>query len=94
MVALGVGEMVGGLFIGLIIDHFGNRMAAVANIVLISIQTFLTLYYIIVYEYSWVAFVMTFVWGFADSANCTHTSEMLGFEFESNSRPYSIDNLG
>ena len=37
MVALGVGEMVGGLFIGYIIDHFGNRMAAVANVVLILI---------------------------------------------------------
>ena len=37
---------------------------------------------------------MTFVWGFADSANCTHTSEMLGFEFNNNSQPYSIDNLG
>jgi len=37
---------------------------------------------------------MTFAWGFQDSANNTHTSEMLGFEFESNSQPYSIDNLG
>jgi hypothetical protein len=36
---------------------------------------------------------MTFMWGFQDSANNTHTSEMLGFEFESNSAPYSIDNL-
>lgn len=37
MVALGVGEMMGGLFIGYIIDNYGNRKAAVANILLILI---------------------------------------------------------
>eukprot|EP00347_Sterkiella_histriomuscorum_P005421 403356681 len=94
MVALGVGEMVGGLFIGQIIDRYGNRKAAVANVVLILIQTGITITYIVIYEYSWLAFLMTFAWGFADSANCTHTSEMLGFEFDNNSQPYSIDNLG
>lgn len=36
---------------------------------------------------------MAFLWGLQDSANNTHTSEMLGFEFDNNSEPYSIDNL-
>jgi hypothetical protein len=53
-----------------------------------------TVIYILQYEYGWLAFFMSFVWGFVDSANCTHTSEMLGFEFDNNSQPYSIDNLG
>lgn len=64
MVALGVGEMVGGLFIGYIIDHFGNRKAAMANVVLILIQTAVVITYIVIYEYSWLAFLMTFLWGF------------------------------
>lgn len=85
MVALGVGEMIGGLFIGQIIDRYGNKKAAIANVVLILIQTGITIIYIVIYEYSWLAFLMTFSWGFADSANCTHTSEMLGFEFDNNS---------
>jgi MFS family permease len=37
MVALGIGEMVGGLFIGQIIDRYGNKKAAMANILLISL---------------------------------------------------------
>ncbi len=36
---------------------------------------------------------MTFTWGVQDSAVNTHTSEMVGFEFEDNSRPYSVNNL-
>ena len=37
MVSLGFGEMVGGLFIGQIIDRYGNKRAAMANIGLIII---------------------------------------------------------
>lgn len=60
---------------------------------MIIIQTVFTLVYLYIDTYNWFAFVMTFMWGFQDSANNTHTSEMLGFEFDSNSEPYSIDNL-
>ena len=40
---------------------------------------------LLVFSHEVLAFLMTFAWGFADSANCTHTSEMLGFEFDNNS---------
>ena len=85
MVALGFGEMLGGLFIGYIIDRWGNKTAAYSNMMLIAFQTAITIEYIYAYEYGWLAFFMSFVWGFTDSANCTHTSEMLGFEFDNNS---------
>ena len=49
--------------------------------------------FLAVNQYGWLAYVMAFLWGLQDSANNTHTSEMLGFEFDSNSEPYSIDNL-
>ena len=37
MTALGVGEMVGGLLIGLVIDKKGNKHAALVNIILITL---------------------------------------------------------
>lgn len=93
MVAFGVGEIIGGLFLAQIIDRVGNRAATYANIVMIILQTCITLLYLSIFEYNWLAFAMAFMWGFQDSANNTHTSEMLGFEFDSNTQPYSIDNL-
>jgi predicted MFS family arabinose efflux permease len=37
MVALGFGEMIGGLFLGYIIDRWGNRKAAYCNMVMITL---------------------------------------------------------
>lgn len=93
MVAFGVGEMLGSMLIGIIIDKKGNRAAIVTNLILIFTQTVFTLAFLTVNEYNWLAFIMAFLWGLQDSANNTHTSEMLGFEFDNNSEPYSIDNL-
>ena len=64
MVAFGVGEILGGLFLGQIIDKIGNRAAAVANIVMIITQTIITLTYLYIFEYNWLAFGMAFMWGF------------------------------
>lgn len=82
MTALGVGEMMGGFFIGFIIDKVGNRAAVYSNLVLIVIQTVFMLLYLYSNTFGWLAFAMTFTWGFQDSANCTHTSEMVAFEFD------------
>ena len=35
MVSLGVGEMMGGLLIGQVIDKFGNRAAVCTNVILV-----------------------------------------------------------
>jgi hypothetical protein len=37
---------------------------------------------------------MTFLWGVNDATVNTHCFEMLGFEFDNNSEPYSVFNLG
>jgi len=36
---------------------------------------------------------MTFMWGFQDSSVSIHLNSILGFEFEGNSEPFSIDSL-
>jgi len=44
-------------------------------------------------EYSWVAYLMTFLWGLQDSSVSIHLDAILGFEFESNKEPFSCDVL-
>lgn len=64
MVSFGVGEILGGTFLGIIIDKKGNIAATFANIIMISVQTVLVLAFLYVNEYNWLAFAMTFMWGF------------------------------
>ena len=49
--------------------------------------------YIATRNYLWLAFVMTYLWGFFDGALCTHTNSIIGFEFESNSQPFACLNM-
>lgn len=93
MIFLGIGEIVGGLFNGQVIDKLGNRASTYVNLVLIVIQTLVTVTFIHVGVFSELAFVMTFIWGLQDSASNIQAQEILGFEFESNSTPFSVFNL-
>ncbi|MFS8160083.1 MAG: hypothetical protein ACMG6E_07715 [Candidatus Roizmanbacteria bacterium] len=81
MVAFGVGEICGGPILGFVVDKKGNKAATVTNMIMISIQTMFVLLFLYFNEYNWLAYAMTFTWGVQDSANNTHTSEMLGYEF-------------
>ena len=81
MVSFGFGEVFGCFFLGVIIDRFGSRKSVFANIILLSITTLFTLIFLVEYDYDVITFVMTFAWGFQDSAINTHTQQMLGFEF-------------
>lgn len=93
MVAMGVGEMMGGLFVGKIIDTFSSKAAVIANVAIIAVMTIVSVAFIAIDKYNVLAFVMTFMWGFQDSAINTHTGQMLGFEFDSNVEPYSVFNM-
>eukprot|EP00347_Sterkiella_histriomuscorum_P023914 403332950 len=93
MVSLGLGEIVGGFFIGQVIDKMGNKSASIINMVCVAIQTLVVILFLYRNKFSLMVFFMTFIWGFADSGVNTHISEILGFEFDNNSEPYSIFNL-
>jgi MFS family permease len=82
MTSLGIGEILGGIYTGYIIDKFGNKVATYSNILTVIIQTVFALSYIAIGDYGWLAYVMTFTWGFSDNGVNTHLSEMMGFEFE------------
>lgn len=87
MVALGLGEMIGCLFIGYIIDRFGNRLTSIFSLSFILAQTFITVVFLILNTYGPLVFLMTFTC-LADSVVNTHMQEISGFEFEDKIRPY------
>ena len=81
MIPLGIGQIIGGAIIGQIIDRKGMRVGIAFSMVLVTLAFGLMLYYIHVYEFTWLTFLVTFAWGLQDSTlnnllNCT-----LGFEF-------------
>jgi MFS family permease len=93
MVMLGVGEVTGCFFIGLIVDRFGSKTAILCNIVLITLMMSSTIAFIIIFEFNWIVWLMCFLWGFTDSAVNTNTQEMIGFEFDNNCEPFSVANI-
>lgn len=93
MVAFGLGEVVGSAIIGQIIDKWGSRAAALANVCIIISMTGVTLSFLLVNSFNWLAFAMTLLWGIQDSTVNTHCFEMLGFEFDNNVEPFSVFNL-
>jgi len=63
MTAFGVGEVVGGLFIGYLIDNKGSKFVVVTNVVIMILMVFVTLFFASLFSYNPLAFVMTFLWG-------------------------------
>ncbi len=93
MILFGIGEILGCFFIGTIVDRLGSRTASVMNIMIMVAMTLCTCTYCYIWEFSWLAFLMCFLWGFQDSAINTHSGEILGFEFDNNSEPFSVYNI-
>ena len=64
MVVFGVGEILGCFFIGFIVDKFGSRIAAMVNVFIILLMTGATLAFLFHNEFGFLAFLMSFLWGF------------------------------
>ena len=64
MVLFGVGEVLGCFFIGYMVDHYGSRISVFINLSIIVVMIGLTLGFIMQYEYNFLVFAMTFMWGF------------------------------
>lgn len=91
--SLGVGEIVGSLFIGWVVDKRGNRPTITCTVISVVLQTFFVLLFLWQNSYGVLTHVMTFIWGFSDGIVNTHVQDILGFEFApDNVRPYSIFN--
>lgn len=57
---------------------------------LVFITVVLTLIYLHTKEYGFFVYLVAFMWGVEDGAVNTHCLEMLGFEFDDNTEPFSI----
>lgn len=93
MVSLGFGEIAGAIFMGVVVDKLGTKKSSFINVALVFIQTVAVLAYLYINEFNALAFVMTFCWGLQDSSMSIHLDAILGFEFDSNKEPFSIDVL-
>jgi len=63
MIAFGFGEIIGGLLMGKLFDHFGPRKANFFNVLILLMTFSVTLYGLSELRYGWITFLMTFVWG-------------------------------
>jgi predicted MFS family arabinose efflux permease len=90
MVAFGFGEIVGGLSIGQVVDRKGSKIASLVNMAYVLFTVLLTGIYLHSPSYGFLVFFMSFMWGVEDGAVNTHCLEMLGFEFDDNTEPFSI----
>ena len=93
MISLGFGEVVGGLAMGGVIDKIGTKRSCFINTINISMACGMVIYYIVLDTYSWKAYVMTFLWGWQDSCISIHLDAILGFEFDTNKEPFSVEAL-
>ena len=64
MIMFGLGEILGCFFIGKIVDKFGSKKAAYANIVIMVLMVIITVVYILIFQFSVLAFILCFLWGF------------------------------
>jgi Na+/melibiose symporter-like transporter len=93
MVSLGVGEVVGAIGMGIVVDIIGSKRACILNIFFIAIAASSIVLFLFLNEYSWLAYLMTFLWGVQDSCISIHLDAILGFEFDTNKEPFSCDIL-
>ena len=81
MIFFGVGEVLGGVLSGPIIDSIGTFWGCYVNVLIVLIEGVVTVISIHSGEYNWVTYFMCFMWGYQDGALNVHSFNILGFEF-------------
>ena len=87
---LGIGEMVASLIMGQIVDKLSNKMGCVMNIISIVLVWAASITMIHTETHNFIVYLFTFAWGFMDGAVNTHTTQILGFEFDTACDPFSV----
>ena len=88
LVFLGVGEVIGGILEGFLIDKCGNKPAIIINILVIVSAILTACYNCWQLRFGYMSYAMTGLWGLVDASINIFTFRMLGFEFESKSIPF------
>ena len=87
---LGVGEMLGSIFMGLVVDKISSKFGCLVNMINVVIVWAISFMQIQVNKDNALVYAFTFIWGFMDGAVNTHTTQILGFEFDTASDPFSV----
>ena len=91
MIGLGIGEILGSIIHGKILDKFSLKIAIYFIVGCYIFALFwVVLFNAIQYFAMSRAVIMTFSWGFYDSGLMTFVNCMCGFQFESKSTPFSV----
>lgn len=90
MIGLGVGEIVGSIVCGKILDKWNQKAGLIYDMIITAIAFAFLITYNEVRNYGVVTYFMTFFWGLQDAAINTIINVILGFEFESKIIPFSV----
>eukprot|EP00349_Pseudokeronopsis_sp_Brazil_P009169 CAMPEP_0202961908 /NCGR_PEP_ID=MMETSP1396-20130829/6006_1 /ASSEMBLY_ACC=CAM_ASM_000872 /TAXON_ID= /ORGANISM="Pseudokeronopsis sp., Strain Brazil" /LENGTH=204 /DNA_ID=CAMNT_0049682117 /DNA_START=859 /DNA_END=1473 /DNA_ORIENTATION=+ len=93
MMTLGVGEVLGGIVMGYLVDKYGSKNTTYINIFNTMMASALVGLYLYQDSYSYLAYIMTFYWGLQDSCISIHIDSILGFEFQTTKEPFSVDSF-
>ena len=91
MLGLGVGEIAGSLVIGHILDKCSLKCTILLQCLVVALAYALLIIYALQYEFTWLgALAMTTSFGVQDAGTQCILQSMLGFQFESQTTPFSV----
>ena len=90
MMILGIGECMGSLAGGFLIDNFGTKNTCIFNALIVALNGFIVAFSTRSLKYNNFSFVMCFFLGVQDSMSTSNAMQILGFEFETQSEPFSV----
>jgi hypothetical protein len=75
---------------GKVIDYTNSRKACLLNIFFMVIVFLVSIRNLNELEFGTISYITCLVWGLQDGVVNTHCFQMLGFEFDTQSDPFSI----
>ena len=90
MIFLGLGECLGSLGSGVVIDSIGTKNTCILNAFMVALNGLVLATSTSSLKYDYYTFLMCFLWGIQDSISMSNTCQILGFEFETESEPFGV----
>ena len=75
---------------GRIIDRTSSKKATTVNIIFMVLTLAISVINVNNMAFGWISYVTCLLWGIQDGVVNTHCFQMLGFEFDTKSDPFSI----
>lgn len=89
-VCFGVGQSISGIMMGKVIDYSNSKKACLLNIAFMVLTFGVSVRNLTQLKFGAMSYVTCLVWGLQDGVVNTHCFQMLGFEFDTQSDPFSI----